>query len=200
MTYLNPELIQKSEHVEQLREIEEAMFLAPHQRWQSLTIQNEVEKMRLPIAFVDMVFRRDKVKKTLYLTAVPNAVENVQRSFELHSQLSVIQLGEYLDNIANDMDISNMNEQQLTEDEITKAQLDKKCSHEPTTDVMVDSLIGFSEKLMYAKQAEIFLQHFNLVVIESVELPVYELIKTRLTRLYRGCVFEVIYKPQRLNL
>lgn len=86
MAYLNPELIQKSEYIDQLHAIEQAMFIQG-QHWHSFHAQQEIERIRIPIAFLDMLFRSQRIQHALYLTIASSAKVSVAQSFGLHTQL-----------------------------------------------------------------------------------------------------------------
>lgn len=169
--YLNPQLVCNSDYALRLREIELAMFVQ-HLHWQSFEVKQTVEKIRLPLAFLDMLLAKQRVQKVLYLVSVSSAKSEVAQSLALHTNWQVIDI------LHENIQDVNAIEQQ----------------------VILSSLIEFIDTFAQASTAEQFLAQFDLVVVEHSDLKIYELVQYRLKYVYRKPVFELIYKPQVLHL
>lgn len=169
--YLNPQLVCNSDYALRLREMELEMFVQ-HLHWQSFEVKQVLEKIRLPIAFLDMLLAKQRVQKVLYLVSVSSAKAEVAQSLALHTNWQVVDvLDEHIDDV-------NQIQQHI----------------------VLSSLIEFIDTFAQANTAEQFLAQFDLVVVEHSDLKMYELINYRLKYLYRKPVFELIYKPQVLHL
>lgn len=94
MQYLNSELIQSSEHIAQLRAMEIALFVQ-RQSWQSLQVYNEMERLRLAVAFLQMLFAKQRIHKMLYLVISSSFKATVQQSIERHTLLTCTDIEQY---------------------------------------------------------------------------------------------------------
>lgn len=175
MNYLNAELIHKSEHVHQLHTMELALFVQ-NEYWQTLTVDNEKERLRLPVAFLDVLFRKQRIKKMLYLVLSSSVKTTVQESIKRHTTLNCYDIEQY---DIKQHDVANV---------------------ESNQEICLSSLYEFGDKLIHAEQVRAFLAQFDLVIVEHSDLKIYELIRYRLQYIYRKAVMEIVYQPKQLIL
>ena len=82
-TAINPELVQSIDQVYLLRQIATQFFV--DQRIQQLTVQTEIERARLSVALVDVLKRAEKIEKVLVISSLSKVLEQIHKSFSLHT-------------------------------------------------------------------------------------------------------------------
>lgn len=95
ITPINPELVSSIDQVYTLRQTAIQFFC--NQREQTLTFTDEIERARCIVAFVDVLWRSEIPVKTLIITDISKTLEQIQRSFSLHTQLNLNSLSDLND-------------------------------------------------------------------------------------------------------
>ncbi|KAA8735577.1 hypothetical protein F4V57_01940 [Acinetobacter qingfengensis] len=86
MSFINPELVKSSIHVYQLRQICDEICRG--KRWHTLEVENEIDKIRLIVALIDVMYHQGKLTQALILSQRTNVLLQMQSSFALHTILS----------------------------------------------------------------------------------------------------------------
>lgn len=87
ITPINPALVNSIEQVYTLRQLAIQFFCNQHE--QTLIVNDEVERARSIVALVDVLWASDIKVKVLILSELSKTLEQIHKSFQLHTSLTL---------------------------------------------------------------------------------------------------------------